>query len=153
MTRYTRTIPGITLSPPLSRQLGAFLALIHLLVFVALIAAQLPLPIRLCLLGMLALHAIHSYLQLIGAYAGSIFQAHIEADGCARLFLRDGREIEACLQPDTLVTPWLLILRFSLKHSLRKKNLVIGHDALSAEELRRLRVLLRFVRADQTVDQ
>ena len=143
-----KSIPGITIRPALSRQLAAYMAVMHLLSLVVLVAAPLPMPARLGLLGALALHAAHSYRLVTGTYAGDIIQAHIESDARVRISTRDGRELEAQLQPDTLVTPWLMIVRLRIGKGFRNKSLVLGNDVLTGEERRRLRVLLRFARLD-----
>ena len=140
-----REIPGITLRPRTSRRLALYLFLMHLLAFTILIATPFPFAVRLCVFSALLLHATASYRHLTGAGSGEIAEVHLESDGRARLTLRNGRQCEAILRSDSLVTPWLLILRFELRNENRNKNLVLVNDALPVEANRRLRVLLRFV--------
>jgi toxin CptA len=146
-----KSIPGITLQPQPSRQLARFLIVLHLLAFSVLLVASMPVVVRWGLLGVLLIHAFHSYRRLSAGYLGRIVQLRLESDGRAGLTTRDGRKREGTLCADTLVTTWLVILRFRVEGHFRKENLVIAQDALSSEELRRLRVLLRFVRLEPVV--
>lgn len=146
-----KSIPGITLRPLPSRRLARFLIILHLLALATVLTACLPLPVRWGLLGALLAHALHSHRRLSARYPGRIVQLHLESDGRAGLVNRDGRKREGVLCPDTLVTPWLVILRFRIMGRFRKESLVIPRDALTAEESRRLRVLLRFAVLEQRV--
>ena len=74
---------------------------------------------------------------------------HLEADGSALLGWEDGRESGAVLRTDTLVTPWLIQLRFDLPGRRRPVSLLICRDAVSPAEIRRLRTLLRFTVLNQ----
>jgi hypothetical protein len=56
----------------------------------------------------------------------------------------DGRKLLARVRHDTLVTPWLILLRFDLGRGWFHPTLVLTPDTLSEDEMRRLRVLLRF---------
>lgn len=144
-----RAIPGITIRPLASQQLTICLVGIHLIVFAVLIAAPMPITPRLMLLASLVLHAGNNYRLLRGACPGNIVEAHIESDGRTSLTLGDGQKLRSSLRPDTLVTPWVLVLRFDTGDRFCNKNLVIFNDALSGEERRLLRVLLRFARLGQ----
>lgn len=56
----------------------------------------------------------------------------------------DGRKLAARIRQDTLITPWLILLRFDLDRGWRQPALLLIPGSLSEDEMRRLRVLLRF---------
>jgi hypothetical protein len=143
------SIPGISVRPSASRQLARYLILLHLATLALLMAAPQPASVRLALLAILALHAIHSYRHATGSGPGSVAEAHIEADGRTVLVLGNGRKARGVLRSDSLVTPWVMVLRFDTGGWTGRRNLPIFNDALSDEERRLLRVLLNFVRLDQ----
>ncbi|OHC90084.1 MAG: hypothetical protein A3J87_02795 [Sideroxydans sp. RIFOXYB12_FULL_59_6] len=58
------------------------------------------------------------------------------------LVLRNGGKISGELCADTLVSPWLVLLNMAADHHGRQ-SLVLFPDAMTGEDFRRLRVLLR----------
>jgi hypothetical protein len=56
----------------------------------------------------------------------------------------DGQKQTSRIRQDSLVTPWLIVLRFDLHRGWLPHSLVLTSDSVSEEELRQLRVLLRF---------
>lgn len=67
------------------------------------------------------------------------------ADGRAALTERSGRRREGCVQPACYVGTWLTTLVVRIDGERRSRALAILPDMLSAEDLRRLRILLRVV--------
>jgi hypothetical protein len=66
------------------------------------------------------------------------------------LVLRDGRHLSGRLSPDSLVTPYIVILNVVLNEQRRVRSLLVLPDAIGVESFRRLRVALRWgERADQ----
>ncbi len=60
------------------------------------------------------------------------------------LVLRSGSHLSGRLSPDSLVTPYLVILNVVLKEQRGGRSLLILPDAIGAESFRRLRVALRW---------
>jgi hypothetical protein len=60
------------------------------------------------------------------------------------MVMGSGQKQMARIRQDSLVTPWLIVLRFDLDRGLLPHSLVLTSDTMSEEELRQLRVLLRF---------
>jgi len=65
-----------------------------------------------------------------------------EADGLWRLLRVDGSESEACLQGDSFVHPYLVVLNFRQLDG-RRCSVLLTPQRVSAETLRRLRVRLK----------
>ena len=59
-----------------------------------------------------------------------------------KLFFRSGEEVVR-LEPDTLVSSWLVVLNFSATAAAGHYSAVILPDSLDRESFRRLRVRLR----------
>lgn len=95
----------------------------------------------------LGLLIVLSAVQLIGKHARLAHPASLaallwDAQGQWTLRLRDGREFDARLLGDSLLTARLVILNFAASR-FRRVSLVIPPDRLDAETFRRLRVRLR----------
>ena len=66
------------------------------------------------------------------------------------LVLRSGSHLSGRASPDSLVTPYLVILNVALKEPRGERSLLILPDAIGEESFRRLRVALRWGdKADQ----
>jgi toxin CptA len=66
------------------------------------------------------------------------------------LLLRSGRHLSCRVAPDSLVTPYFVILNVTLSEPRRGRSLMILPDAMETESFRRLRVALRWGdKADQ----
>jgi hypothetical protein len=95
------------------------------------------------LLLLLLLQALHTHRRLYGAIAQRITEARIDDDHAARLVFADDRVMQTRLRGDSLITNGLMLLRFDGPGMLRRPSLLLGRDSLTADELRRLRLLLR----------
>lgn len=137
-------LPPIAFHPRPSRELVWVLIALQCLTLVVLLFAQLPWGARLLLLGALLAQAAFSHRRLGGAKPDCIAEVRIDAEHAARLIYADGRELRTRVRGDSLVTPWLILLRFDGGPPLRRPTLLIGRDSITPGELRRLRVLLRF---------
>jgi toxin CptA len=60
------------------------------------------------------------------------------------LVLRNGRHLPCKVSRDSLVTPWLVILNVALSERRGWRSVVILPDAMAADSLRRLRVVLKW---------
>ncbi|MBT3027387.1 MAG: hypothetical protein B6D72_05760 [gamma proteobacterium symbiont of Ctena orbiculata] len=137
-------IQTVTLQPKPSRKLHAWLVAIHLLaLLVILLAPMLPWH-RAMLLLILTLQSYLSYRQTRKGSGSRILLARIRPDGRSRITMGDGRKLVARIRQDTLVTPWLILLRFDLDRGWRQPALLLIPGSLSEDEMRQLRVLLRF---------
>ena len=66
------------------------------------------------------------------------------------LVLRSGRHLSGRVSPDSLVTPYIVILNVVLSEQRRGRSLLILPDAMGEDSFRRLRVALRWGdKADQ----
>jgi hypothetical protein len=61
----------------------------------------------------------------------------------------DGGKQMARIRQDSLITPWLVIVRFDLDRGGLPTSLLLTPDTLSEEQLRQLRVLLRFTQFER----
>ncbi|MEW8507737.1 MAG: protein YgfX [Candidatus Thiodiazotropha sp.] len=137
-------IQPITLRPKPSRYLHTWLIAIHLLALPAILFVPM-LPWHKSLLLLLLL--LQGYLTFLHTRKGSgrrILAARIRPDGRSRITMGDGRKLIARLRHDTLVTPWLVLLRFDPNVGWSHPALLLTQESLSEEEMRQLRVLLRF---------
>jgi Ca2+/Na+ antiporter len=144
------TLPAIVIRPEVSRYQRHILISLHLLVVIGLILVPLETLPRLILLAMLSLHALYIYRRYYAAKSGSVVELKLEADGEVMLKLGKGQTKQGRISDETLVTPWLIILRIEgPQRRFYKQSLLLWPDMLHADELRQLRVLLRFLRTDQ----
>lgn len=85
-----------------------------------------------------------------GWWSGAgIARVELQADGNARLVDRHGRMHEARLTRSTLVTPCLVILVLATARLRPARTLVVPADSLPSDDFRRLRVWLRWRRAER----
>jgi hypothetical protein len=108
-----------------------------------LILAPIPMGAKLPLLGALLAQCLLSHHRLQGSLRHRITQVRIDHEHATRLVFADGRTLRTRLRGDSLITPWLILLRFEGERLLRRPTLLLGRDSLSADEMRRLRILLR----------
>ncbi|MCU7917393.1 MAG: hypothetical protein KZQ99_09460 [Candidatus Thiodiazotropha sp. (ex Dulcina madagascariensis)] len=137
-------IPAVRLIPAPSRQLLLWHLTTHAAAFLVIVFAPLALPDRLLLLSLLALYALWRLRHRNGVNGGRVIEARITSSGRSRLTLEDGRRLVARIRPDSLITPWLILLRFDLGQGRRRPTLVLFGDALPKEQARRLRILLNY---------
>jgi toxin CptA len=94
-------------------------------------------------------HAIrHAALRVAGS---AISEVELRGDGSARVRRRDGRSDEVRLSRSTFVAPNLAILVFCAGGWRPARSVVVLPDTLSAEQLRQLRVWLRWRRSPRPV--
>jgi hypothetical protein len=146
-------LPSIRLLPQVSKQLLRLLVLLHLMAAAVILSMPLLLGLRIVLLLTLLLHAIRLHRRFYPFSAGHIAGALIEDDGYALVRWGSGRESKARLRADSLVTPWIIVLRFDLSDRRLPATLLVCRDAVTQTEFRLLRVLLKFVLLDTDPDQ
>jgi len=142
-------LPGIRLRPAISHRLGVVLTLLHVVAAIAILVAPVSSILKLLLLLLLLIHAFWNYHSFFKLHANSIVQVQLEGDDSALLLWGDGRESKAMLRADTLLTPWVIVLRFDLLQRRLPVNLLLCSDAIPRAENCRLRTLLRFVLLNQ----
>lgn len=145
-------IQAITLCPKPSRKLYIWLMAIHLLALTVTLFAPLVLWHKLVLLLCLALYGYLSYRQARRRSGKRILAARIAPGGRSRITMGDGRKLLARVRRDSLITPWLILLRFDLGRGWSHPSLVLTADCLSEEEMRQLRVLLRFSEVNKSTE-
>src|SRR5512143_616371 len=124
--------------------LAGLLLLMHLLALIALFT--LPLP-----LWGSALLSLSLMFSLIYGVAGaawlrlptSCVSIRLHGD-TVELGCRNGASVSGTVQRDTLVTPFLVVLRILPQGAVRSRSVVILADAMAPEALRELRVALRW---------
>jgi toxin CptA len=134
-TRVFNQTLSLAIAP--SRQLWLLVIAAHLLAGLSLLLIDLNPPWRMVGWGITSLHALYVWrdshwlrnLQQL-QYAHGDFHLHFS-----------GAKVPALADGNHLVTPWLVIL--SLKVSGKRRHLPLFPDACNADDLRRLRVLLR----------
>jgi len=75
----------------------------------------------------------------------SIVAFELAADGVAVLFEKGGGRPSGRVQPSTYVGTWLVTLVVRLDGSRRSRSIALFPDMMPAEDMRRLRVMLRVV--------
>lgn len=138
------TLQSITLQPKPSRHLHAWRIAIHLLALLTTLLAPLILWQKLLLLSVLALHGYFSFQQGRRGRGKAIMKVMVAPGGRVRLIMDDRRKQMARIRKDTLVTPWLVVMRFDLDRGWLPISLVLTSETMSEEQMRQLRVLLRF---------
>jgi hypothetical protein len=146
------TIQSITVQPKPSQYLRIWLLSIHLLALLTTLFAPIDLWQKLMLLAALALYSYFTLGKERGKSGSQILRATITPYGRARIVMRDGRKQTARIRQDSLVTPWLVIVRFDLTRGLLPVSLLLLPDSVSEEQLRKLRVLLRFTQLEAVSD-
>ncbi len=137
-------LPPITFQPRPSRELAMLLFCLLALTLLVLIFAPIPSGVRFLLIVVLLLQSVLSHHRLQGSSRHRIIQVRIEHEHAARLRYADGRLLRTRLRGDSLITPWVILLRFDGEGALRRSSLLLGRDSLTAQEMRRLRIMLRF---------
>ena len=137
-------LPPVTVSPCPSRRFTLILRGLYLTTAAVLVFAPIPIPVKICLLSGLLLHAVVSYRRQHGRSSAQPQQVRLDDEYRLRLVHTDGRVIKTRLRADTVITPFALLLRFEGSGWWTDSSLLLWADSLSADELRRLRVLLRF---------
>ena len=92
----------------------------------------------LSLLSLVFFSAKHLFLLLPTA----IVQLWHESDGHWLLLLKNGKVISAGLLGDSFITRYLIILNFKSTHTKKTYSVLFWPDNLSAENFRKLRVVL-----------
>ncbi|MCU7931309.1 MAG: hypothetical protein KZQ90_10945 [Candidatus Thiodiazotropha sp. (ex Codakia rugifera)] len=137
-------IQAVTLLPKPSQKLYIWQLTTHTLALLVTLFAPLILLHKLLLLLFLAMYILYSHRQSQRSNRNHILKARIEHDGRSRLTMGDGRRLNAKIRTDSVVTPWLILLRFDLKQGWLSPTMVLFEDALPHEQRRQLRVLLKF---------
>lgn len=132
-----------TLRP--SRVLAFVLGLLVLLVLIVL--WQMTIPLLLMAGSMLMVMVWAGYHLALDAnlrmpHACVAFR--LEEAGEVMLILRNGLHVPCRLRPDSLVTPYLVILNASMSGQHGERSVLIAPDSMNAENFRRLRVALKW---------
>lgn len=140
----------VTVSPRPSRLLALTLGGLQLITGLVLTFAPMPLVVKLILSLALAVQILAS---IHGRASRQPRRLRIDSGHGVRLVYADGRVLETQLTGDTVVTPYGLFLRFQGDSGWRRTSLLLAADSLSGDEMRRLRVLLRFGGPDRNRSQ
>jgi hypothetical protein len=116
----------------------------HLLALLTTLLAPINSGIKLLLLTALAFYSYYTFGQTSGKRGRRIIKATLTPYGRARMVMGDGRRHTARIRQDSLVTPWLVIVRFDLMAGGLPVSLLLTPETVTDEQLRQLRVLLRF---------
>jgi len=137
MQRYFKLRP--------SRLLAALLFLASALSLVSLWLLPLPMPVMSALSGAI-LYGMGSCLLRDASLrrAHSCVAFRLEDREQIVLVLRNGMHFPGRISPDSLVTPYLVILNVVLSEQRGERSLRIMPDAMGPDSFRRLRVALRW---------
>jgi hypothetical protein len=97
-----------------------------------------PWPLALALEMFVAASAARAFVALRGMRV-----LHVGLDGRVRGETRDGAAFEGELRPGGFVAPWLAVVRWRGARGRIDRTVVVLPDMLSADDFRRLRVILR----------
>lgn len=76
--------------------------------------------------------------------ADAVVELLLREGGRCELITRAGATLAGQVQGSTFVSPWLIVVNFRLEPNRRRRSLVLVWDSASAEELRELRVWLKY---------
>jgi hypothetical protein len=134
------------LQPKHARKIYIWHVAVHLLALLVILLAPIALSYKSLLLLLWSLHGYFTYRQLRKGSGKQVVMARILTDGRSRLTMGDGRKLLARVRHDTLVTPWLVLLRFDLDRGWFHPTLILTPETLGEDEMRQLCVLIRFSR-------
>lgn len=125
--------------------MALLLVLVHAAAMIALVMLPVSLWLRaiacLVLLGSAA-YALPVHAFRRGAHACSGLR--LSADGTCTLQLNDTASLRGTLLPGWFVTPALIVVRVRCNGERLARGIVLLSDSADADELRRLRIFLRF---------
>lgn len=138
-----RSLPPLRIAPRPSRRLLVFVLLTHAAALAALVPLPTPAPWLRGLLGALILLSLAYVIwaQVLRRAPWSVVAVDWNERGWQATFA-DGRSRHARLAPSTFVGVGLVILHLRIGHFWRP-TLLLSADAVPADTLRRLRMLLR----------
>ena len=124
--------------------LAAALLVVHVLaagcIFVTLPAGA-ALPAAAAVLAS-AVYRLH--LDALQFSADAIVELLLREGGACEMITRAGATLAGQVQGSTFVSPWLIVVNLRLEPSRRRHSLALAWDSASAEELRALRVWLKY---------
>jgi hypothetical protein len=112
------------------------------LTLVVLIMAPIPSEVRFQLLILLLLLSLRAKRQSGASPSHRITEVRIDDTYAARLVFADGRLLQTSLRGDSLISNNWILLRFEGERFFSRPSLLLDRDALPADEMRRLRVML-----------
>ena len=128
-----------------SRRLGFFLAIVHGAAIIAVVTLPWPWWLRLIAMALITANAV----ALIRSRAlpdghQSLVSLKLSRDATCRLHLADGSELTGKLCRGWLATPCLIVLRVVAGEQRHRHGITLLSDSASKDDLRKLRVFLRF---------
>ena len=127
-----------------SAVLAAALLVVHVL---AAGCIALSLPAGAALPGVAAIVASAVYrlrLDALQYSADAVVELLLREGGGCEMITRAGATLAGQLQGSTFVSPWLIVVNLRLEPNRRHRSLVLTWDSAGAEELRELRVWLKY---------
>lgn len=124
--------------------LAAALLVVHALAACCIV---LTLPAGAALAGTAAIIASAVYRLRLDAlkYSGdAVVELLLHEGGRCEMITRAGATLAGQVQGSTFVSPWLIVVNFRLDPNRRRRSLALAWDSASAEELRKLRVWLKY---------
>jgi toxin CptA len=135
----------VVIAPGPSRRTQAWVMAVMATALVAILAAALPPWLQAVLavaLAALSIHALRRHGYQEGP--GSLRRLAVDLAGGVEIDHRDGSQARGTLLDGCFVAPWLVIVRWRPEGRRIARNLFIAPDAAGGDELRRLRILLRW---------
>lgn len=135
-------VTPLRLEPRASRQLGRFLAVVHVMALGILPFTQLPPLVIAAIAPLVVFSYLHSHRLHVSHRAPQAIAAlHWDSGNHWQLTLGSGTTVSAALVPRVFIQPWLVILHFKPEHA-RTACLVLLSDMLAPDDFRKLRVRL-----------
>jgi toxin CptA len=145
--RRSRQLPPVDMRLRRSMRLACALAAMHVTAAAVLLATPWPWWLSVMGTAILLVHGawvIRRHALLLAS--ASIICVRLRNEDECELQTRAGGQVRGQVDPSSFVLPWLIVLRVAGPGRWRRRSVVLLADAVHAQELRRLRVRLRWAR-------
>lgn len=133
--------------PRCSKRFAAALAALHASAALAVLFAQLAPALKLAWVAALAASALHTLAtHALRTAPGAVVRISLRDDGRWTLHLRDGRTVTGALHRDSFIHPCLIVV--GVRDGWLPTFAPVPVDALSTDDHRRLRVLVKWAPDD-----
>jgi len=127
-----------------SRKLTAVVVTLHLVAFAMVMLTALPLWARFIMLLMILLSMIYQLARdVFFLLPGSWREFSLDQDGVT-IVTRDGASFQGRIAQDSVVSPYLIVLRVKQEGKFLLRSRVLFPDSLEQDAFRRTCVLLRY---------
>ncbi|MET0065476.1 MAG: protein YgfX [Candidatus Thiodiazotropha sp.] len=139
-------LPSLNIEPESSRLRRIWWLLLYLVAGASVALSGLSWGTRGGLFAILLLSGVIHHRRQRFSSPSEVVRVVLTASGWCRLYMAGGRQRKARLRGDSFVSPWLIVLRFDLPQGQGRPSLVLFRDALDQDRMRRLRIILGYIR-------